>query len=91
MKNLLIVDDEVDMLPLYEIKFEEEISKGELKIYFAASSAEALSMLASFPKRAFVLILSDINMPEMDGYQLLSIIKEKYPYNRVIMVSGYDR
>ena len=76
--KILVVDDEVDVKDLFEQRFRREIRSGEFDLSFANSGEDALAYLASRPSEV-VLILSDINMPGMDGLTLLRHIRE--PFN----------
>jgi CheY-like chemotaxis protein len=58
-------------------------------MHFAASGEEALDRLAEQIQPALVAVLSDINMPGMDGLQLLSEIKQRCPDLPVLMVTAY--
>ena len=88
--NLLVVDDEKDIQPLFEQRFRKEIRNGEIKLTFAFSGEEALKKLADYKQEA-VLILSDINMPGMSGLDLLEQIKSDYhePPPVVMMITAY--
>ena len=69
--------------------FRHKIRNGEYEFYFARNGVEALDILNITPD--IEIILLDINMPEMDGLTLLSIVNERHnPALRVIMVSAYD-
>jgi CheY-like chemotaxis protein len=89
-KNILVVDDEVDMKSLYEQRFRREIRQSLVHIAFASSGKEALSYIKDHEQDS-LLVLSDINMPEMTGFELLERIKEeqKNPPPVVMMVSAY--
>jgi CheY-like chemotaxis protein len=58
-------------------------------MHFAASGAEALDRLAGKIHPALVAVLSDINVPGMDGLQLLGEIKQRFPGLPVMMVTAY--
>jgi CheY-like chemotaxis protein len=58
-------------------------------MHFAASGAEALDRLARKIHPALVAVLSDINMPGMDGLQLLGEIKQRFPGLPVMLVTAY--
>jgi len=87
--KLLIVDDERDIEQLYRLSFRKEIKEGRLQLMFAFSGSEALEVMATLEPMDVVLLLSDINMPGMTGFDLLQITKEKYPYLKIFMVSAY--
>ena len=68
--------------------FRRKIRKGEYEFTFAHNGLEALKLMVEQPN--FDIILSDINMPEMDGLTLLSKINElRNPAQKCIMVSAY--
>ena len=86
--KILSVDDEMDLEILLTQYFRRKIKKGEYEFSFAHNGVEALKMLVEKPD--FDIILSDINMPEMDGITLLSKINEmRNPALKCIMVSAY--
>lgn len=87
--KILIVDDERDIEQLYRQRFRKEIRSGELKLLFAFSVSEALEIMSHLDPMDVVLLLSDINMPGMTGFDLLKIVREKYPLLTVFMVSAY--
>jgi len=86
--KILSVDDEVDLELLLTQYFRRKIRKGEYEFHFAHNGLEALTMLLK--EKDFDIILSDINMPEMDGLTLLTKINEmQNPALKCIMVSAY--
>lgn len=86
--KILSVDDEQDLEILLTQYFRRKIKKGEYEFLFAHNGLEALQMLLANPD--FDVILSDINMPEMDGLTLLTRINEmRNPALKCIMVSAY--
>ena len=87
--RILVVDDEPDVESMFRQKFRKEIKSNKVNFRFALSASEALSYLASSSSPAATLILSDINMPGMNGLELLRILKEKYPALPVFMVTAY--
>jgi two-component system chemotaxis response regulator CheY len=88
--KILVVDDEMDMKPLFEQRFRSEIRRGELEFLFAYSGEEALAYLNEHRSEA-VLILSDINMPGISGLELLKQIKVLYasPPPVVMIITAY--
>ncbi len=86
--KILSVDDELDLELLLTQYFRRKIRKGEYEFRFAHNGLEALTMLLK--EKDFDIILSDINMPEMDGLSLLTKINEmQNPALKCIMVSAY--
>ena len=86
--KILSVDDEMDLELLLTQYFRRKIRKGEYEFVFAHNGLEALTMMLKHPD--IEIILSDINMPEMDGLTLLAKINEmRNPALKVIMVSAY--
>ena len=83
--KILIEDDEVDVEQLYRQHFRKEIKAGLLELLFAFSTTDAISLLAQLDSMDVVLVLSDINMPGLTGFDLLKITKEKYPNLHVVM------
>ena len=86
--KILSVDDESDLELLLTQYFRRKIRKGEYEFTFAHNGLEALEILLKH--KDFDIILSDINMPEMDGLTLLTKINEmQNPALKCIMVSAY--
>jgi phosphoserine phosphatase RsbU/P len=86
--KIMVVDDEVDLEPMIRQKFRRQIRDGVYDFVFAHNGLEALAKLIEQPD--IRLILSDINMPEMDGLTLLTKLKEiKNPWLKTVIVSAY--
>lgn len=86
--KILSVDDELDLEVLLTHYFRRKIRKGEYEFSFAHNGLEALKVMLEQPD--IDIILSDINMPEMDGLTLLTKINElRNPAQKCIMVSAY--
>ena len=86
--KILSVDDEMDLELLLTQYFRRKIRKGEYEFYFAHNGLEALTIMLQ--QKDINIILSDINMPEMDGLTLLTKINEmQNPAMKCIMVSAY--
>jgi len=88
--KILVVDDELDIQQLFEQRFRKEIKSGEFEFVFTFSAQQAIEYLNKAPHEV-VLILSDINMPGMSGFELLSEIKKKFfkPPPIVMMITAY--
>ncbi len=87
--KVMVVDDEKDIKMLFEQKFRKEIKKGKLAFLFAFSGEEAKDYIQSNGSDDLNQILSDINMPGMNGLELLKWIKENHPELRVAMITAY--
>ncbi len=87
--SILVVDDEADVAALFRQRFRQEARQGVYVLHFAYSGEEALKKLDSEIEPQLIVILSDINMPGMDGLSLLREIKAKWPEMPVMMVTAY--
>src|SRR6266581_8306314 len=87
--SILIVDDEPDVAEMFRQRFRREARQGIYVLHFAASGEEALDKLANGVRPELIVILSDINMPGMDGLTLLREIKTRHPDLPVMMVTAY--
>ena len=87
MIKILIADDESDMEMLIKQKFRQKIREKQYEFVFANNGKEALEKLDEHTD--VEIILSDINMPVMDGLTLLSRIGEFHPLVKTVMVSAY--
>lgn len=87
--SILIVDDESDVVELFRQQFRREVRQGLYVLHFANSGEDALARLDEGIRPQLIVILSDINMPGMDGLTLLSEIKRRWPKLRVMMVTAY--
>jgi CheY-like chemotaxis protein len=87
--SILIIDDEPDVGDLFRQRFRREVRQGAYVLHFALSAAEALERLAADIEPQLIVILSDINMPGMDGLALLREIKGRWPELPVMMVTAY--
>ena len=87
--SILIVDDEPDVADLFRQRFRREAREGRYVLHFAFSAAEALERLARDIEPELVVILSDINMPGIDGLALLREVRARRPDLPVMMVTAY--
>ncbi|HEX3882833.1 MAG TPA: response regulator [Stellaceae bacterium] len=87
--SILIVDDEPDVAELFRQRFRREARQGTYVLHFAHSGEEALAALKNEIEPELIVILSDINMPGMDGLTLLQKVKEVWPHLPVMMVTAY--
>ncbi len=87
-KKVLVVDDEPDMGPLITGMFRLKVKRGELTFVHAENGAAALQKLEE--QSDIDLILTDINMPVMDGLTFLNQIKDKGLNQKAIVISAYN-
>jgi adenylate cyclase len=87
MAKILVADDEVDLEMLIKQKFRQKIREQEYEFIFAINGKEALEKILLNPD--VDIVLSDINMPEMDGLTLLSRLSESSPLIKSVIVSAY--
>ncbi len=85
--KILLVDDEVDLPVLFRQRFRQQIQTGQYTFIFAQDGQQALTLLEQQPDNA--LVLSDINMPGMDGLTLLDRLTQLNPIVRTVMVTAY--
>ncbi len=84
---ILVVDDEPDIEALISQRFRRRVRKGELDLLFAHDGEHALEVLKKNPE--VDIVLSDINMPKMDGLALLERLSEMENDLQTVMVSAY--
>lgn len=87
MAKILVVDDESDLEVLIKQKFRKQIRNNEYEFVFAQNGIDAIEKLTQ--EQDTDLILSDINMPRMDGLTLLSKLHKDNPLLKVVIVSAY--
>jgi adenylate cyclase len=87
MTKILVVDDETDLEILIKQKFRQKIRDQHYEFYFAVNGRHALEQLETYPD--IDIVLSDINMPEMDGLTLLTKISEKHQLLKAVIISAY--
>ena len=87
MAKILVADDEVDLEMLIKQKFRRQIREQKYEFVFALNGNDALQKIIDNPDVS--VVLSDINMPEMDGLTLLSRITADNPLIKAVMVSAY--
>ena len=87
MAKILVADDEIDLEMLIKQKFRRQIRESKYEFIFALNGNEALDKLQQHPD--VEIVLSDINMPVLDGLTLLTRLSEVNPLVKTVMVSAY--
>ena len=85
--KILVVDDEPDLEPLILQRMRRNIRSGRYSFVFAGNGIEALEQLTTDPE--IDMVISDINMPQMDGLTLLEQIPKVDPNVRSVIISAY--
>jgi len=88
--SILVVDNEPDVADLFCQRFRREARQGTYVLHFATSGEEALGKLAGEFRPKLIVVLSDINMPGMDGLTLLREVRQRQPEIPVMMVTAYS-
>ena len=86
---VLVVDDEPDVEVLFRQCFRRDLRAGRFTMEFALSASAALRRITDATGMQLILVLSDINMPEMSGLELLPKAKALRPDVPVIMITAY--
>ncbi len=86
MAKVLLVDDEPDMQILVRQKFKKSLADGKFELSFAENGHQALDILNS---QTIDVLVTDVNMPGMDGMTLLEEAQKSSPLTRSIIVSAY--
>src|ERR1700679_4138240 len=81
--KILLLDDDKDLLELYREILSQLPSRPE--IFTSTSGARAIAMMEAEP---FTLLVCDLNMPKMDGLQVLSIVRRKFPELRTVVLTS---
>ena len=81
--KILLLDDEEDLLEMYRAILIQLPSRPQVQT--SNSGARAIALLESEP---FNLLISDLNMPKMDGLQVISIVRRKFPNLRVVIMTS---
>jgi CheY-like chemotaxis protein len=82
-QRILILDDEQDLLEIYQEILARLPSQPEIRT--ASGGAEAIAALEADP---FALLLVDLNMPQMDGFQVLAVVRRRFPALRTVVMTG---
>lgn len=85
MKNILFVDDERDLLDSLKARLYKHRHDWDMKFVLSGDAA-----IRALEEQNFDLVVSDVRMPGMDGGQLLTVVKQRWPMAMRIIVSGYS-
>ena len=85
--DILIVDDDEDLEILIKKKFRADIAAHKMGLHFAKNGNDALVFLKTHPIH---IVVTDLSMPGMDGYTLLSHLQEHTPKIITLVMSAYD-
>ena len=87
MSTILFAEDDESLFDLVRLQFKEDINSDEFTLIHAKNGKEALNILENNDQIA--VLISDINMPEVDGLELLNIVKEQFPLLKTIIMTAY--
>jgi CheY-like chemotaxis protein len=87
--SILVVDDETDVVDLFKRRFRRELKSGDYAMHFALSGEEALETLVHGVEPEVMVVLSDINMPGINGLELLEEAKQRWPLLPLVIVTAY--
>lgn len=92
MLRILMVDDEPDLDLLIQQRFRKKVKEGQMSLTFARHGLEAIEHIdhADAPSQRPHIVITDLNMPEMNGLELLIHIKKMRPEILVYIVSAYS-
>ena len=86
--KILFVDDEPDLVPLIQQRFRSQVRSGDVQLVFALDGVEALERLEEDPD--IDVVVTDINMPRMDGLTLLGKLGELKRRTKAVVVTAYS-
>lgn len=89
MINIIAVDDELDAKILFDHFFKKEIESSKVSLVFVQSAKACLELLSKEGAEK-TLVVTDINMPDVDGIRLAELINQRYPDVKVFLISAYD-
>ena len=85
--KILVVDDEEDVMPMFKQRLRRDVRQGKYELLFAANGIEAVAVLEDVPD--IDILITDINMPELDGLGLLEQISGVHVNLRALVLSAY--
>lgn len=87
---VLVVDDEPDVEVLFRRQFRRDLRSGRFLMSFATDAASALDIILNAADQEIILLLSDVNMPGMGGFDLLERARLLRPGLAVVLITAYD-
>lgn len=90
MKKILFVDDEEGMHQIFRMLLKREAREGLFSVEYFTSASQCLAYAEGSSSLEDLVILTDISMPGMDGFELLERIREKFPQVPVVVISAHE-
>ena len=85
--KVLVVDDEPEVEAMFRQRLRRDLRSGRYEMLFASSGVHALEVMNEHPNVA--VVLTDLNMPRMDGMSLLSELRDRWPDVQPVVLSAY--
>ena len=86
---ILVVDDEPDIVELFNQRFRREVRRKQCALHFAGTVKEALDLLGADLDTDDTVVLIDIRMPDMSGHDLMAEVKRRWPDLPAFMVTAF--
>ena len=86
---ILVVDDELDVVELFNQRFRREVRREQCVLHFAGTGQEALDLLRGDLDTGDTVVLMDIRMPDMTGHVLMAEVKKQWPDLPAFMVTAF--
>ncbi len=86
---ILVVDDEPDVVELFNQRFRREVRREQCVLHFAGTGQEALDLLSGDLDTGDTVVLMDIRMPDMTGHVLMAEVKKRWPDLPAFMVTAF--
>ncbi len=90
MLKIIFVDDEVDLLPLFKMRLSKELGNFPNQIFTSESGQGCIGKLQAMDLSEEILVITDINMPHMNGFELIKILKADFPAIQYYVCTAYD-
>lgn len=87
---VLVVDDEPDVEVLFKRQFRRDLRSGRFLMSFASDALSALDIILAASDQEIILMLTDVNMPGMGGFDLLERARKLRPDLPVVLITAYD-